>query len=327
MKAIAIERPGGPGVLRVIERPAPVPQDGEVTIAVRAAGISRADALQRAGKYPPPPGASDIPGLEVAGTIDAIGSGVRDLREGDRVCALLSGGGYAEIASVAREQVLPIPRGWNFVEAATLPENAFTVYDNLFTRAKLQRGERLLVHGGTSGIGTTAIMFARALGASFIAATAGSPAKCDACRALGADLAIDYKSQDFVAAIREATQGRGVDVILDIVGGDYIARDLEALALDGRIVCISTQGGASAAVPLGVLLSRRASLMGSSLRARSVREKGEIADALLENVWPLLPARDPVRPVVDTTFPLDRAAEAHRRLEESAHIGKIVLVT
>lgn len=318
MRVVEISTPGGPEVLRIAERPKPHPKDGEVLIAVQAAGVCRADAMQRQGKYPPPPGASDIPGLEVAGI---------DESSGQRVCALLTGGGYAEYVAVAREQVLPIPDNWSFVEAASLPENMFTVYDNVFTRARLREGESLLVHGGSSGIGTTAIMLAKAFGASFIAATAGSAQKCEACRNLGADLAINYRETDFVQAVRDATGGAGMDVILDIVGGDYIARDVEALAHDGRIACIATPRGRTIELNLGALMQRRAAVMGSALRGRSVKEKGAIAGRLLERVWPLLPARDPVRPVIDSTFPLADAAAAHRRLEESAHVGKIVLIT
>jgi putative PIG3 family NAD(P)H quinone oxidoreductase len=283
---------------------------------VNAAGVCRADTLQRQGKYPPPAGASDIPGLEVAGVLEETG---------ERVCALLAGGGYAEYVSVARELVLPVPANWSFVEAASLPENLFTVYDNLFTRARLRAGESVLIHGGTSGIGTTAIMLARAFEASFIAATAGTAEKCAACRELGADAAIDYKTEDFVTRVREATAQRGVDAVLDIVGGDYIARDLEALATDGRIVCISTPRGTRAELDLGLLMRKRAAVMASNLRARSVAERAAIAAALLRDVWPKLPARSAIRPVIDSTFPLEQAADAHRRLESSAHVGKIVL--
>lgn len=318
MRVVEIPAPGEPEVLRVAERPKPKVQTGEVLIAVKAAGVSRADTLQRQGKYPPPPGASDIPGLEVAGV---------DEETGDRVCALLTGGGYAEYVAVPREQVLPIPENWSFIEAASLPENMFTVYDNVFTRARLGKGESILVHGGSSGIGTTAIMLAKAFGASFVAVTAGTPQKCEACRKLGADLAIDYHQRDFVQEIHAATAGRGVDVILDIVGGDYVPRNLEAVAADGRIACIATPRGATAELPLGKLMQRRASIVGSALRARSIEQKGAIARGLLQDVWPLLPARNPVRPVIDSTFALEDAAEAHRRLEESAHVGKIVLVT
>lgn len=317
MHAIEIVHPGGPDVLRIADRPVPTPAKEEVLIRVHAAGVCRADAQQRAGKYPPPPGAPDIPGLEVAGVIEETG---------ERVCALLAGGGYAEYAVAQRALTLPVPENWTFEEAATLPENMFTVFDNVFTRARLARGESILIHGGSSGIGTTAIMLAKAFGASFIAVTAGSEEKCRACRDLGADLAVNYKAADFVTAIREATNGRGVDVVLDIVGGDYIPRDLEALAPDGRIVCIATPGGRSTQLDIGKLMQRRASVMGSALRARSVEEKATIARDLRERVWPLLPAKNPVRPILDSAFPLAQAGGAHRRLEESAHVGKIVLV-
>jgi NADPH2:quinone reductase len=318
MRVVEISSPGGPDVLRIVQRVRPQPKSEEVLLAVRAAGVSHADVMQRAGSYPPPPGASDIMGLEAAGVIPETG---------ERVCALLTGGGYAEYVAVPREQVLPVPENWTFEEAATLPENMFTVYDNLFTRARFSAGQSVLIHGGSSGIGTTAIMLAKAFGASFIAATAGSPEKCAACRVLGADLAIDYKREDFVDRVKAATNGRGVDVILDLVGGAYIARDLQALAFDGRIACIATAGGREATIDLGMLLQRRAAVMGSSLRARSAAEKGAIAKLLLEKVWPLLPARNPIRPVIDSVFPLEEAAAAHQRLERSAHIGKIVLVT
>lgn len=318
MRAVEISTPGDPEVLRVVERPVPQPEPGEVLVKVHAAGVSRADTMQRQGKYPPPPGASDIPGLEVSGVIE---------ESGEKVCALLTGGGYAEYVAVPREQVLPVPEHWNFVEAASLPENMFTVYDNVVTRGRLQQGERILIHGGSSGIGTTAIMIARALGASFIAVTAGSDDKCQACRNLGADLAINYKREDFVEAIGRATQDGGVNVILDIVGGDYIERDLDALSLDGRIVCIATQGGRSAQLDIGKLMQRRGEVMASALRGRSVREKGAIARELRERIWPRLPARNPIRPVVDSTFTFEQAPAAHRRLEESAHVGKIVLVS
>lgn len=318
MRAVAITAPGEPEVLRVVDRPKPSARNGEVVIAVKAAGVCRADAMQRRGKYPPPPGASDIPGLEVAGI---------DEQTGERVCALLTGGGYAEYVSVPREQVLPIPAGWSFVEAASLPENMFTVYDNVFTRARFREGESILVHGGSSGIGTTAIMLAKAFGASLIAATAGSDEKCAACRELGADVAINYREEDFVQVLRDTTGGRGIDVVLDIVGGDYIARDLEALASGGRIASIATPRGRTAELNIGMLMQRQASVMGSALRGRGVQEKGEIARRLLDRVWPLLPARNPLRPVIDSTFPLEKAAAAHRRLEESAHVGKIVLIT
>jgi putative PIG3 family NAD(P)H quinone oxidoreductase len=281
--------------------------------------------MQREGKYPPPPGAPDILGLEVAGVVTAVGENVREWKAGDEVCALTSGGGYAELAAVPAGQVLPIPPNWTAVEAASLPENTFTVYDNLFTRARLRSGESVLVHGGTSGIGTTAIMLAKAFGASFIAATAGTDAKCAACRDLGADLAINYRNEDFVAAILEATQRRGVDVILDVVGGDYVARDLDALAFDGRAVCLATARGTSVELDLRKMLYKRAAVLASSLRARTVEQKTAIAHQLLANVWPRLPARDPVRPVIDRVYSFEAAADAHRRLDASEHIGKIVL--
>ncbi len=316
MRAVEITRAGGPEVLAVVERPIPQPSNGEMLLQIKAAGVSRADSMQRAGSYPPPPGASDIPGLEAAGI---------DVRTGDPVCALLTGGGYAEYVAVPREQTLPIPQGWNFCEAATLPENMFTVYDNVFTRANFHAGESILIHGGSSGIGTTAIMLAKAFGATLIAATAGSEKKCAACREVGADDAFDYHATDFVDRTRAITDGKGVDVILDIVGGDYLERDLEAIAADGRIVCLATARGRIAQLDLGKLLERRAAVMGSSLRARTVAQKGEIARRLLRHVWPRLPARDPIRPLVDSVFDMEHAADAHRRLEASQHIGKIVI--
>lgn len=325
MRVVEISAYGEPEVLHLADRPKPRAGPGEVVIRVAAAGVTRADALQRAGRYPPPAGASDIPGLEVAGTIVALGPGVTDWAIGAEVCALCNGGGYAEWVAVPHGQVLPMPAHWTPVEAATLPENAFTVWDNLFTRARLAAGETVLVHGGTSGIGTTAIMFARAFGAHPIA-TAGSAAKCDACRDLGAELAIDYRSEDFVAAVKAHTGGRGVDVVLDIVGGSYVARDLEALALDGRIACIASPGDPHVTLDLRVMLARRATLLASSLRARTAAQKAAIARELRERVWPHLPQRDTVRPVVDSVFAFAQAPEAHRRLEASRHIGKIVLV-
>lgn len=325
MRYVGYDAPGDPGVLHVAETPAPEPAAGEVAIAVQAAGVSRADALQRRGLYPPPSGASPILGLEVAGTIAKCGDGVAQWRPGDSVCALLTGGGYAEIATVPQSQVLPIPGNWTAIEAATLPENAFTVYDNVFTRGRLSRGETILVHGGSSGIGTTAIMFARAFGAHVIA-TVGNPQKAEFCVRIGAEHAIDYKTQDFVDAVNTITGGRGVDVVLDIVGGDYVNRDLAALALDGRIACIATTRGREATIDLGMLLMKRATILGSSLRPRTIEQKAAIARQLLEKVWPLLPKRDPIRPLVDSVYSLDEASEAHARLESSEHAGKIVLV-
>ena len=310
-------------MLSVAEMDAPVARPGEVLIAVVAAGVTRADVMQRQGNYPPPPGASPILGLEVAGTVTACGPGVTSWHPGDRVCALTNGGGYAEFVAVPHGQVLPIPKGWTFVEAATLPENAFTVYDNLFERGRLRAGESLLVHGGTSGIGTTAIQFAKALDAT-VYATAGTPEKCAACIALGASAAIDYRTEDFVSAIGRLTFDKGVDVVVDIVGGDYIARDLQALALDGRVVCIATPHGRRVDLDLGALFAKRAAIMASTLRPRTAREKAAIARALEERIWPLL-AQRVIRPVVDSVYSFERVADAHARMEESAHVGKIVL--
>jgi NADPH2:quinone reductase len=261
--------------------------------------------------------------LEVAGTIAACGKDVTRWHPGDEVCALTNGGGYAEFVAVPQGQVLPIPHGWTFVEAATLPENAFTVYDNLFERGRLRAGESVLVHGGSSGIGTTAIQFAKALDAT-VYATAGTPAKCAACVALGATAAIDYRKDDFVTEIARLTSGRGVDVVLDIVGGDYIARDLQALALDGRIVSVAMPRGRRIELDLGALFAKRAAIMASSLRPRSAKEKAGIARRLEERIWPLI-ARGAIRPVVDSVYPFERVADAHARMEESAHVGKIVL--
>lgn len=325
MNYVAFAQAGPPEVLYVAQGPVPSAERGHVLIEVEAAGVSRADALQRQGFYPPPPGASPVLGLEVSGAIVAIGEGVDGFRIGDRVCALCNGGGYAEFALVPAGSVLPLPEEWSFVEGATLPENAFTVYDNLFVRARLKDGEMLLVHGGTSGIGTTAIMFARAAGARVIA-TAGSRKKCDATVNLGAEAAIDYRTADFVEEVLKYTHDRGVDVILDIVGGDYIDRDLRALAIEGRIACIAAAGGSQAHIDLGHLLRRRATILGSTLRPRTDAEKAAIAAGLRTRIWPLLAARDPIAPVIDSLFTFSEAAKAHERLESSEHIGKIVLV-
>lgn len=325
MRYVGFESHGGPEVLQVLEMPAPVPGRSEVAIAVEAAGVSHADGMQREGNYPPPPGASPVLGLEVAGTVAAIGARVTRWQPGDRVCALLSGGGYAEYAVAPQGQILPVPEGWSMTEAATLPENAFTVFDNIFTRGRLVRGESLLVHGGTSGIGTTAIMFANAEGAT-VYATAGSPEKCAAAVVIGAVEAIDYRTTDFVAEVARITAGRGVDMVLDIVGGDYLNRDLRSLAPDGRIVCLATRRGRTAELDLGLLFGKRATVMGSSLRARSPEQKAAIAVALERKIWPLLPSRDRIVPLVDSVYPFERAADAHARLASSAHIGKIVLV-
>ncbi len=324
MRYVSLREFGGADVMTIAETAAPQVRRGEVLIAVEAAGISRADVLQRRGLYPPPAGASPILGLGVAGTIAETGTGVTRWRRGERVCALCNGGGYAEGVAVPQGQVLPIPEGWSAVEAATLPENAFTVYDNLFTRARLRAGETLLVHGGSGGIGSTAIMFATALGSSVIA-TAGSEAKLRACRRLGARDAIDYRSQDFVAEVLRFTQGRGTDVVLDVVGGDYVARNLQCLALDGRIACIATQRSREAQIDLGAMLHKRSTILASSLRARTGAQKAAIARRLREHIWPLLPQRHAIVPVVDSVYPLERASDAHARLESGANVGTIVL--
>jgi putative PIG3 family NAD(P)H quinone oxidoreductase len=323
MRVVEIEKPGGPDVLRLAERPVPSPGPGSVLIKVAAAGVNRPDVMQRQGKYPPPPGASEIPGLEVAGTIEQIGRGVHGWEPGDRVCALVTGGGYAEYCVAPAPQCLPVPAGLDLVHAAAIPETYFTVWTNVFERGRLAAGESILVHGGTSGIGTTAIQLARAFGAR-VFATAGSAEKCAACERIGAERAIDYKETDFVAAVRDLTDGRGVDVILDMVGGDYLPRNVEALAMDGRLVQIGTLGGAKAQINMIPVLQRRLTITGSTLRARAVAEKGAIAAALRERVWPLL-ALGRAKPIVFRTFPLDQAAEAHRVMESSAHIGKLVL--
>ncbi|HWF83199.1 MAG TPA: NAD(P)H-quinone oxidoreductase [Vicinamibacterales bacterium] len=323
MRAIEIRQPGGPDVLTPAERPVPVPGPGESLIKVAAAGVNRPDIAQRQGKYPPPPGASDIPGLEIAGTIVQIGDDVREWRVGDRVCALVSGGGYAEYCAVPAPQCLPVPRGMSDVDAAAIPETFFTVWTNVFERGRLAPGESFLVHGGSGGIGTTAIQLAHARGAR-VFATAGSAEKCRACERLGAERAINYREEDFVATTREATGGRGVDVILDMIGGDYFPRHIETLAMDGRLVQIATLGGPKAQIFLPAIMQRRLTITGSTLRVRSVGEKGAIAAALRKEVWPLL-EMGRVRPVVFRTFPLDQAADAHRLMESSTHIGKIVL--
>jgi putative PIG3 family NAD(P)H quinone oxidoreductase len=322
MTAVEISEPGGPDVLRLVERRTPEPANGEVLVKVAAAGVNRPDIMQRLGKYPPPAGASDIPGLEIAGTIAAIGDGVTRWHEGDRICALVAGGGYAEYCVVPEPQCLPVPPGMDFTAAAAVPETFFTVWTNLFERARLQPGERALIHGGTSGIGTTAIQLARAFGAQVLA-TAGSDAKCDACRRLGAT-AINYRTTDFVAAVKDATGGRGADVILDIVGGDYVPRNLECLALNGRLVQIGLIGGARSEINLSTILQKRLTITGSTLRARSVEEKGAIARQLEKHVWPLL-AAGKVSPIVDRALPLSQAADAHRLLESGQVIGKLVL--
>lgn len=322
MVAIEIASPGGPEMLRAVERPAPDPREGEVLIRVAAAGVNRPDIMQRMGKYPPPPGASDVPGLEIAGTIEK--SNVSEWKAGDQVCALVAGGGYAEYCTAPAPQCLRIPRALDVIAAAAVPETFFTVWTNLFQRGALKRGERVLVHGGTSGIGTTAIQLARAFGAT-VYATAGTDAKCRACEQVGADTAINYRTADFVPVVRELTQGRGVDVILDIVGGDYLARNIDCLALNGRLLQIGLIGGGKAQVNLTPILQRRLTISGSTLRARSVEEKGALARDVEAHVWPLLDS-GAVKPVVHATFPLAGAADAHRLLESGEVVGKIVLI-
>ena len=324
MIAVEISTPGEPDVLVPVERPAPVPADGEVLVRVAAAGVNRPDVMQRRGKYPPPPGASDIPGLEIAGTIEAVAKGVDGFREGDVVCALVSGGGYAEYCTAPAPQVLPAPRGLDISAAAAVPETFFTVWTNVFERGRLAAGESILVHGGSSGIGTTAIQLAHARGAR-VFATAGSDEKCRACERLGAERAINYREADFVGVVRDATGGRGVDVVLDMIGAEYFARNLEALAMDGRLVEIATQRGTKVELNIQQLMQRRLTVTGSTLRARSIAEKGAVAQSVFVNVWPLLES-GAVKPVVFKTFPLRDAAAAHRLMESSAHIGKIVLV-
>jgi len=324
MKVIEISRPGPPEVLTEAERPLPDIGAEDVLIRVIAAGVNRPDVMQRLGRYPPPAGASDIPGLEVAGTIAAVGNHVSAWRPGDAVCALVAGGGYAEYCAAPWQQCLPLPTGLDFVGAAALPETTFTVWTNVFERGRLAAGEWLLVHGGSSGIGTTAIQMARARGAHVLT-TAGSAAKCQACEALGAELAINYREQDFVAAVKAATNGRGVDVVLDMVAGEYVQRDLDVLAMNGRLVLIAQLGGAQATIATYAILQRRLTITGSTLRARAVEEKAAIATGVREHVWPLLERGD-MRPIVDTTFPLTRAADAHRLMESGTHVGKLVLL-
>ncbi len=325
MDAVEIVNMGPGGMLRTTKRPVPRPKAGEVLIRVEAIGVCRPDSLQRRGMHPPPAGASDLPGLEVAGTIAEVAAGVHRWKEGDAVCALLPGGGYAQYAVSPQETVLPIPRNWSAVEAATLPENFFTVWDNVFRRARLATGDILLAHGGTSGIGSSAIMLARAFGARALA-TAGSDKKCEACLRIGAEKAINYKSMDFVPAVMRHTNDRGVDVVVDIVGRDYVQRSLDVLALEGRLVHLATQGpDKRATIDMSTLLRRRATIIGSALRHRTPAQKGEIAQGLLEQVWPKLPARTAVVPLVDSVHPLKDAARVHEYFDSGAHIGKIVL--
>jgi putative PIG3 family NAD(P)H quinone oxidoreductase len=324
MTAIVIEAPGGPEVLKPATLPVPSPRVGEILIRVEAAGVNRPDVLQRRGMYNPPPGASPLPGLEVAGIVAALGPDVAGWNVGDPVCALVAGGGYAEYCVAPAPQCLPVPKGLSAAEAAGLPETFFTVWTNVVDRGRLQAGERFLVHGGSSGIGTTAIQLAKARGAT-VFATAGSAEKCQACLDLGADVAIDYREQDFLAVVKEKTGGRGVDLILDMVGGDYVARNIDALAVDGRQVSIAFLKGSKVEIDLQKVMAKRLTLTGSTLRPRSVAEKGAIAEALKAEAWPLIEAGR-IRPVIHATFPLARASEAHALMESSAHVGKIVLL-
>jgi putative PIG3 family NAD(P)H quinone oxidoreductase len=323
MTVTEIAAPGGPEELKSARRPTPTPGEGEVLVRVAAAGVNRPDVMQRQGRYPPPAGASDIPGLEIAGEVVALGPGASGVALGDQVTALLPGGGYAEYAVAAAPLCLPVPRNLSMVEAAALPETFFTVWTNLFDRGGCKSGDTVLIHGGTSGIGTTAIQLATVWGAR-VYATAGSPDKARFCERLGAVRGIDYQTEDFVAVLREVTGGRGVDLILDIVGAKYLARNLEAAAVEGRVVVISLISGARTELNLNTILSKRLTLTGSTLRIRSVAQKALVADAVRRHVWPLL-AEGRVKPVINATFPLARAADAHRLMESSQHIGKIVL--
>jgi len=333
MRAVEISRPGGPEVLHLTERPTPVPSAGEVLIRVRAAGLNRPDLMQREGRYPAPPGASDLPGLEVAGLIETVGADVEAWSVGDAVCALVPGGGYAEVCVVPSAHCLPVPFPLDtgqprspddpFVRAAALPEACFTVWTNVCDRGRLVAGETLLVHGGASGIGTTAIQIAVARGAT-VFATAGGDDKCRAVVRAGARRGINYRTEDFVAVVKAETGDRGVDVVLDMVGGDYLDRNLRALSQDGRLVQIAVQGGAKATIDLARVMTRRLTITGSTLRPRSIAEKAAIADQLRIHIWPLISAGS-LSPVIDSVFPLERVADAHRRLESGAHIGKVVL--
>lgn len=325
MKIIDVLQPGGPEALVVAQRPAPVPQDTEVLIRIAAAGVNRADVLQRKGHYPPPPGAPTYPGLEAAGVVAAVGSAVREFKVGDQVCALLQGGGYAEYCTVDEGQVLPIPGALSMIEAASLPEAYFTVWSNVFGFGRLQPGETFFVHGGSSGIGVAAIQLASALGYT-VFTTAGSDDKCRFCEQLGAKRAINYKTEDFAQVIAEQTGQRGVDVLLDMVGGSYLSRNIAGLAPDGRLVIIATQSGSKGELDLLRILQRRLVVTGSALRPRDVAFKRAIKAQLLDQVWPLL-ARGAIKPIIDKVFPLDRATDAHAYMESGAHRGKIVLDT
>ncbi|MGD0026257.1 MAG: NAD(P)H-quinone oxidoreductase [Xanthobacteraceae bacterium] len=323
MTVIAIREPGGADVLMPQLRPVPSPGTGEILVKVAAAGVNRPDVMQRKGQYPPPQGASDIPGLEIAGEVVALGTGVTRWKPADKVMALVVGGGYAEFCLAHEGHALPVPAGLSMIEAAAIPETFFTVFYNVFERGRLAAGETLLVHGGSSGIGTAAIQLAKAFGARVII-TAGTAEKCEACHRLGADVAINYRTEDFVAVTKQATGGRGADVVLDMVGGDYVDRNYEAAAVEGRIVQIAFQGSPRATVDLRRIMFKRLTHTGSTLRARSVADKAAIARAVEDKVLALI-AAGRVKPVIDSTFPLGRAAAAHARMESSEHIGKIVL--
>jgi len=323
MRAIEISQPGGPEVLRPAQRPTPQARPGEVVIRVHTAGVNRPDCFQRAGSYAPPPGASELPGLEVSGTVAAVGEGVTQWRIGDAVCALTPGGGYAQYCATPAVHCLPVPAGLDLTQAASLPETFFTVWINVFERGGLAPGETLLVQGGASGIGVTAIQMARAFG-NRVFATAGSAEKCAACERLGAERAINYRTEDFAEVVKQLTGGKGVDVILDMVGGDYLQRELKCLATDGRLSIIAFLGGSKTTLDLGDVLYRRLTITGSTLRPRSIEYKAQVAQALREKVWPLL-EHGRIKPVIHQVFPLDRAADAHALMESGSHIGKILL--
>ena len=323
MAVVEIAAPGGPEQLKPAVRPVPEPGAGEVLVRVAASGVNRPDVMQRQGRYPPPPGASDLPGMEIAGEIVALGPQVVGLAIGDKITSLLPGGGYAEYAVAAAPLCMPVPKGLSMVEAAAIPETFMTVWTNLFERGHVKSGDKVLIHGGTSGIGTAAIQLAAAFGAR-VYATAGSADKARACEKLGASRGIDYKTEDFVAVIREDTKGYGIDVTLDIVGGSYVQRNLDIAAVEGRVVTISMLGGSRAEINLNTILPKRLTLTGSTLRTRTVAQKAAVADAVRQNVWPLFESKR-VHPVIFKTFPLSLASEAHRLMESSNHIGKIVL--
>lgn len=325
VRAVVITEPGGPEVLRVVDLPDPTPEPGEVLIRVTAAGVNRADLLQRQGHYPPPPGAPDWPGMECSGTVEAVGDGVTAWSPGDAVCALLPGGGYAELVTVDARLVLPVPAGTSVIDAAALPEAACTVWSNVFMLAGLRPEETLLVHGGAGGIGTMAVQLGRAVGAR-VAVTAGSPEKLRRCADLGAEILVDHREEDFVEKVRTATGGHGADVVLDIIGAKYLTRNVQVLAVHGRLVVIGLQGGTRGELDLGALLSKRAAVLATALRSRPLEERATIVASVVEHVWPLV-ADGVVQPVVHARLPLDRAVEAHRIVAASDHVGKILLTT